>query len=196
MMFLDCPAYLDQDGALRCGLPAEVRCRFTVRSTDGPLESAMIRCPAGHYFCGAIESSPGTARTSTIRALPDPVPAPGVTASSAVMTAVTVAADPARGMSPPGRTVTFAARTPLPPTTWATMSASGSPSCARAGGAPPLITQCKLSPVPGNERHPATAAPYRSLGRNSPRDPRHHLAAGPAGPVVPGPSATPQQERS
>jgi hypothetical protein len=56
MMFLDCPAYLDQDGAVRCGLPAEVRCRFTMRSTDGPVESAMIRCPAGHYFCGAIES--------------------------------------------------------------------------------------------------------------------------------------------
>jgi hypothetical protein len=56
MMFLDCPAYLDQDGTARCGLPAEVRCRFTLRSTDGPLEAAMISCPAGHYFCGAIES--------------------------------------------------------------------------------------------------------------------------------------------
>ena len=56
MMFLDCPAYLDQHGALRCGLPGEVRCRFTMHSTDGPLESAMIKCPAGHYFCGAIES--------------------------------------------------------------------------------------------------------------------------------------------
>ena len=55
MMFLDCPAYLDQDGALRCGLPAEVRCRFIMRSADGPVESAMIRCPADHYFCGAIE---------------------------------------------------------------------------------------------------------------------------------------------
>ena len=55
-MFLDCPAWLDQDGAARCGLPAEVRCRFTMCSTDGPVESAMIRCPAGHYFCGAIES--------------------------------------------------------------------------------------------------------------------------------------------
>jgi hypothetical protein len=55
MMFLDCPAYLDQDGTVRCGLPAEVRCRFTMCSTDGPVESAMIRCPAGHYFCGAIE---------------------------------------------------------------------------------------------------------------------------------------------
>jgi hypothetical protein len=56
MMFLDCPAWLDQQGAVRCGLPAEVRCRFTMRSTDGPVESAIIRCPAGHYFCGAIES--------------------------------------------------------------------------------------------------------------------------------------------
>ena len=55
-MFLDCPAYLDEEGAIRCGLPAEVRCRFTMRSTDGPIESAMIRCPAGHWFNGAIES--------------------------------------------------------------------------------------------------------------------------------------------
>jgi hypothetical protein len=56
MMFLDCPGWLDQDGAARCGLPAEVRCRFTMHSTDGPVESATIRCPAGHYFCGPIES--------------------------------------------------------------------------------------------------------------------------------------------
>ena len=55
MMFLNCPAYLDQDSAVRCGLPAEVRCRFTMRSTDGPVESAMIRCPAGHFFSGPIE---------------------------------------------------------------------------------------------------------------------------------------------
>jgi len=48
MMFLDCPAYLDQDGAARCGLPAEVSCRFTMRSTEGPMESAIIRCPACH----------------------------------------------------------------------------------------------------------------------------------------------------
>ena len=55
MMFLDCPAYLDQDGAARCGLPAEVRCRLTMGSTDGPMESAMIRCPAGHWFNGPIQ---------------------------------------------------------------------------------------------------------------------------------------------
>ena len=56
MMFLDCPAYLDAGGAVRCGLPAEVTGRFTMRSTDGPLEGASIRCPDGHYFNGPIES--------------------------------------------------------------------------------------------------------------------------------------------
>ena len=56
MMFLDCPDYLDNHGARRCGLPAEVRCRFTMSSTDGPLESVMIRCPSGHWFNGPIAS--------------------------------------------------------------------------------------------------------------------------------------------
>jgi hypothetical protein len=56
MMFLDCPAYLDRECTARCGLPAEIRCRFTMRSTDGPIESAIIRCPVNHHFCGAIES--------------------------------------------------------------------------------------------------------------------------------------------
>src|SRR5262249_55536827 len=49
MMFLDCPAYLDQEGAVRCGLPAEVRSRFTMRSTDGPLETGMIQVPSGTW---------------------------------------------------------------------------------------------------------------------------------------------------
>jgi hypothetical protein len=31
MMFLDCPACLNHDGTIRGGLPAEVRCRFTMR---------------------------------------------------------------------------------------------------------------------------------------------------------------------
>ena len=56
MMFLDCPACLDQGGTVRCGLPTEVRYRFIMRSSDGPLESAMIRCPAGHWFSGPIGS--------------------------------------------------------------------------------------------------------------------------------------------
>jgi hypothetical protein len=54
-MFLDCPAYLDEQGIARCGLPAEVINRFTMRSTDGLLESATIRCPVGHLFRGPVE---------------------------------------------------------------------------------------------------------------------------------------------
>jgi hypothetical protein len=55
-MFLDCPAYLDRQGTVRCGLPAEVEGRYTMTSTDGPLESARIRCPEGHVFNGPVES--------------------------------------------------------------------------------------------------------------------------------------------
>jgi hypothetical protein len=55
LMFLDCPAYLDGEGAERCGLPAEVDHRYIQASTDGPLESAVIRCPSGHWFNGPIE---------------------------------------------------------------------------------------------------------------------------------------------
>ena len=55
MMFLDCPAYLDEDGAERCGLPAEVCDRSAVLSTGGPIESVRIRCPSGHWFNGPIE---------------------------------------------------------------------------------------------------------------------------------------------
>ncbi len=49
--FIDCPT---------CGLPAEVEHRYTVTSTDGPLESAKIRCPRGHWFNGPLESLIGT----------------------------------------------------------------------------------------------------------------------------------------
>jgi hypothetical protein len=56
VMFLDCPAYMDKRGAVRCGLPAEVQGRYTMRSTDGLLESAKIRCPRGHWFNGPVES--------------------------------------------------------------------------------------------------------------------------------------------
>ncbi len=55
LMFLDCPAYLDAAGARRCALPAEVEYRYVQASTDGPLESATIRCPSGHCFNGPIE---------------------------------------------------------------------------------------------------------------------------------------------
>ncbi len=55
MMFLDCPAYLDAEGAARCGLPAEVRYRYVAASTGGPVESARIRCPSGHWFHAPVE---------------------------------------------------------------------------------------------------------------------------------------------
>jgi hypothetical protein len=55
IMFLDCPAYLDSEGAARCGLPAEVEHWYTLGSTDGPMEGAKIRCPLGHWFNGPVE---------------------------------------------------------------------------------------------------------------------------------------------
>ena len=57
-IFLDCPAYLDKDGATRCGLPAEMEARYTIGSTDGPLDSAKIRCPRGHWSTGRSSLSP------------------------------------------------------------------------------------------------------------------------------------------
>jgi hypothetical protein len=77
IMFLDCPAYLDDEGAARCGLPAEVQCRFIMDSTDGPVESAMIRCPSGHWFSGPIEflsydkAAAGMAQKTGLRAPAD-----------------------------------------------------------------------------------------------------------------------------
>jgi hypothetical protein len=56
MMFLDCPAFMDRHGAQRCGLPAEVEYRYELGSSDGPLASAKIRCPRGHWFNGPLES--------------------------------------------------------------------------------------------------------------------------------------------
>jgi hypothetical protein len=49
VMFLNCPAYMDKDGGTRCGLPAAVEYRYTMNSTDGPLESAKISCPRRHH---------------------------------------------------------------------------------------------------------------------------------------------------
>jgi hypothetical protein len=50
--FIECPS---------CGLPAEVEHRYTLTSTDGPLESAKIRCPHGHWYNGPLESLTGAA---------------------------------------------------------------------------------------------------------------------------------------
>ena len=59
-MLVDCPAFLGQDGAVRCGLPAQVETWYTIRSTDGPLESARIRCPRGHWFNASVEALSAT----------------------------------------------------------------------------------------------------------------------------------------
>ena len=82
MEFLACPAYLDDDRSVRCGLPAEVTCRFTMRSSDGPLESVMIQCPVRHHFNAPVEfltfedgSSPSRTGTSTAQA-PETAAAP------------------------------------------------------------------------------------------------------------------------
>jgi len=74
LMFLNCPAYMDKDGAARCGLPAEVHCRYTMNSTDGPLESAKISCPRGHHFNGPIDclTVPEQPTATAVSASPPP----------------------------------------------------------------------------------------------------------------------------
>jgi len=54
--FLDCPAYVNDQGAVRCGLPAEVIDRFSLESTDGWLAAIAIVCPRNHRFNGVIDS--------------------------------------------------------------------------------------------------------------------------------------------
>ena len=66
MIFMDCPAYMDEHGAARCGLPAEVERRYAVQSSDGPMESVKVRCPRGHWFNGPVESLTWDKRTSEI----------------------------------------------------------------------------------------------------------------------------------
>jgi hypothetical protein len=77
-MYLDCPAFLDDHGAARCGLPAEVKRSYSMDSTDGPLDSVMIRCPAGHWFNGPLEFL--TFKSGEARAWED-IPAPASVAA-------------------------------------------------------------------------------------------------------------------
>jgi hypothetical protein len=56
VLFLSCPAYLDERGTVRCGLLVEVEEVYSLPSTEGPVESARIGCPAGHYFNGPVEA--------------------------------------------------------------------------------------------------------------------------------------------
>jgi hypothetical protein len=76
--FLNCPAYMDKDGATRCGLPAEVEYRYTMNSTDGPLESAKISCPRRHHFNAPIEYLTLPEQPTATTALASPAAAPTV----------------------------------------------------------------------------------------------------------------------
>jgi hypothetical protein len=54
-LFLDCPAHLDDSGASRCALPAHIKRPYFVKSTSGPVEHVVIRCPVGHLFDAPVE---------------------------------------------------------------------------------------------------------------------------------------------
>ena len=67
--FLDCPAYMNEDGTVRCGLPAVVEDSYTLDSTDGPVTSVKIQCPAGHWFNGPVSAltvHPDTVHPDTV----------------------------------------------------------------------------------------------------------------------------------
>jgi len=110
-----------------------------------------------------------------------PVPAPGVTASRAVMRAVIVGAGSPCGRSSRSRSGTSAARTPPRPATRATLPACGSWSCA--------APQARRIPSPEASRYrwrgrnpiPVGRPCHRRRGRNSLR----HVVACHAGPVMP-----------
>ena len=138
MMFLDCPAAPGQQDAGRCGLPAEVRYRFTMRSTGGPLESVMIRCAAGHYFSGPIEFlTPNITGNHDLGAAE-----PGSRAGYISLQAghdghcdgPTHRYRPAAPQRNDHRPIT------APPTTWAAQRPCGSPPRADAAAVPPPVT--------------------------------------------------------
>jgi hypothetical protein len=54
--FIECPAHIDDEATLRCGLPAEILDRFNLWSTDGWLAAAVIVCPAKHRFSAPLDS--------------------------------------------------------------------------------------------------------------------------------------------
>jgi hypothetical protein len=157
VIFLDCPAYLDENGAARCGLPAEVRCRFTMSSTDGPLECAMIRCPVGHWFNGPIGSltrngsqvhDPGHAAAPS-RARPASVTDSDHGRDGRGGSVRDIPGKPGQAISRPnGAPAYYLGR---PARLWITVM---SPPSSRAASTHPLDT----APGSWDERHPRTAA--------------------------------------
>jgi hypothetical protein len=65
LTLLDCPAYLDESGVVRCALPADVKRRYFARSTSGLVEHVVIRCPVGHHFNAPTELIRLPARAAT-----------------------------------------------------------------------------------------------------------------------------------
>jgi hypothetical protein len=45
-----------------CGVPAEVTARFTLQSTDGPVNHLALSCAAGHHFRMAVDRLSAQAR--------------------------------------------------------------------------------------------------------------------------------------
>ena len=185
-MFLDCPAYLDREGAVRCGLPAEVRCRFTMRSTDGPVESAMIRCPAGHYFCGAIESltwdgkdkhDPGPAAV-TSRAGRDSVPGSHEGVRCGRDRRPGFPGQAGAGNLPPQHRSGLLSGPPCPPVDHHHASAPQAPHIPSRDAS--HHRRRETDPIP------AGWPPHRRQSRNRQRAPCSHVVAGHAGAVMPG----------
>jgi hypothetical protein len=66
MTFLDCPAYFDEEGWVRCSLPAGAEDRYTQESAGGPLDNTEIRCPRSlfNYCLGSSRLPVDTTLTS------------------------------------------------------------------------------------------------------------------------------------
>jgi hypothetical protein len=45
-----------------CGLPAEITERFTLASTDGPVDHIAVACIASHFFRMAVDRLPADAQ--------------------------------------------------------------------------------------------------------------------------------------
>lgn len=56
---------MDMTTCPECGVPAEVRDRHVLFSTDGPIEHARVRCVGGHCFFLPVSSLSG--RTPNVR---------------------------------------------------------------------------------------------------------------------------------
>jgi hypothetical protein len=52
---LDCPALLNGDDLVRCGLPAAVEYWHTMMSTAGPLDIVKNQLSRRHWFLGPVE---------------------------------------------------------------------------------------------------------------------------------------------